>query len=112
MLRQLVLASFLHGVYEFYVWVSRGSRFYDSVGVKSLKNQMSEAKNFNSWRRLAVALDTLEGNDAWKAEKESPVYDYKRIDHRISLYKAIILCLTCLERFKPTLYAFTAIPRA
>jgi len=34
-----------------------------------------QAETFDEWRAAAVALDALEGNNAWKEEDESPDYD-------------------------------------
>jgi TAG lipase / steryl ester hydrolase / phospholipase A2 / LPA acyltransferase len=37
-----------------------------------------------TWRGAAEELDKIEGNNAWKANPESPLYDYKLIQSRLT----------------------------
>lgn len=43
---------------------------------------MKAAYSYASWRAAALELDEVEGNDAWKADAESPHYDHELVrDH-------------------------------
>ena len=44
--------------------------------------KMKESVNYEEWIEYAKSLDKLQGHDVWKHEKESPYYDYQRIEHR------------------------------
>ncbi|KAF2089189.1 putative esterase of the alpha-beta hydrolase superfamily, partial [Saccharata proteae CBS 121410] len=55
--------------------------------------RMRDAANFEEWRKAASELDELEGNNAWKLEKESPEYDVDLVEARLTqLDEARISC--------------------
>ncbi|KAF2643353.1 patatin-domain-containing protein [Massarina eburnea CBS 473.64] len=45
--------------------------------------RLKEAESYEDWTAAVTELDTLEGNDAWKLEDESPEYDYALLKTRL-----------------------------
>ncbi|EOD48896.1 putative patatin family protein [Neofusicoccum parvum UCRNP2] len=45
--------------------------------------RLQNAENYNDWHRAAAELDELEGNNAWKQERESSEYDYELVEARL-----------------------------
>ncbi|KAF2270934.1 patatin-domain-containing protein, partial [Lojkania enalia] len=45
--------------------------------------RMRNAEKYEEWETAATELDTLEGNDEWKFEDESPEYDYVLVATRL-----------------------------
>jgi hypothetical protein len=73
-------------VYEVYVWSFKGEHFYDSDSVKSVKKQMEMAGSYREWKRLALALDSLQDGDKWKDTNDSTEFDHRKVQQRISLF--------------------------
>jgi TAG lipase / steryl ester hydrolase / phospholipase A2 / LPA acyltransferase len=48
-----------------------------------LLQRLRNASDLSAWRDTAEELDVLEGNDAWKADPVSPLYDYHLLQSRL-----------------------------
>ncbi len=44
---------------------------------------LDTATTYDEWCRAAVALDRLEGKDAWKLDPKSPDYDFELLSSRL-----------------------------
>ena len=53
-----------------------------------LRKQLARAKDYASWRRLALELDTHAGLDAWKSNRVSPHYQHTLIAQRLEHLQA------------------------
>ncbi|CAG8620843.1 10083_t:CDS:10, partial [Paraglomus occultum] len=69
-----------------------------------LRDELWQATTYQEWENKARELDVMLGNDVWKANPRSPYYDYKLIEHRLSLLRedrkkqdvmAVIYLLRC-----------------
>lgn len=59
---------------------------------KRLAERLRDLDNtgdYRSWKQVAVELDTLEGNDAWKQDDTSDEYDHLLIKERIALMREL-----------------------
>lgn len=43
---------------------------------------MIETKTYDEWVEIAKSLDFIEGNEGWKNNKVSNLYNYKKIENR------------------------------
>ena len=50
---------------------------------------MLQVKSSQEWEEYAKLLDLLEGLNEWKLHKESPYYDYERIESRLLMMKQL-----------------------
>lgn len=64
--------------------------FNSSIGYEkaNLEKKMASAESYEEWLDLALELDELDGNNAWKADKVSPDYDYELIEARMKQLKS------------------------
>lgn len=51
--------------------------------LKRLHRQLERANNYEEWKELAIALDQLSGDEAWKEQESSNMYDYAEIKLRL-----------------------------
>lgn len=52
---------------------------------------MNRASSYKEYERLGLVLDRLQGKEAWKKEKVSPIYDWQRIESRLENMRALRL---------------------
>jgi predicted acylesterase/phospholipase RssA len=48
-----------------------------------------QATNYADWYAAATELDSLEGRDAWRLQKESEHYDYRLLDSRVRILRRL-----------------------
>jgi TAG lipase/steryl ester hydrolase/phospholipase A2/LPA acyltransferase len=51
---------------------------------REIINRMHNAVNFTTWKRAALDLDRLNGDDTWRTVDESSFYDHKLLRKRIA----------------------------
>jgi len=56
----------------------------------ALRHKMKKAPTYNDWAHLARELDVVVGNEAWKADKQSPFFDYKLIEQKTNLFAELM----------------------
>ncbi len=54
---------------------------------KKLRKTIDNAQTYDEYKDACELLDELTGNNVWKAEVESPFYDYELIQHRLDSMK-------------------------
>lgn len=52
--------------------------------ISYLRKEMDSATDFASWRKNALELDLLEGNEAWKRDPVSPHFQHQMIQQRLA----------------------------
>jgi predicted acylesterase/phospholipase RssA len=50
---------------------------------------LAEATCYEDWRKAALVLDHLDGQEKWRQEPESPDYDYKLLASRVKLLRQL-----------------------
>lgn len=50
---------------------------------------MDKAPNYPEFEKLGMMLDKLKGKDVWKANKESSLYDWPRIEEKIKVLQKL-----------------------
>eukprot|EP01126_Amoeba_proteus_P050322 TRINITY_DN5935_c0_g1_i5.p1 TRINITY_DN5935_c0_g1~~TRINITY_DN5935_c0_g1_i5.p1 ORF type:complete len:470 (+),score=65.14 TRINITY_DN5935_c0_g1_i5:729-2138(+) len=55
-----------------------------ATDIALVEEKMREATTYKSWKMTAELLDHLKGNDEWKNDPESDLYDYRLIEERYS----------------------------
>jgi TAG lipase / steryl ester hydrolase / phospholipase A2 / LPA acyltransferase len=56
--------------------------------ITATRTLMENATGFDDWRTHALALDTLEGHDAWKRDPVSPHYQHDMVEQRLTRLRA------------------------
>jgi TAG lipase / steryl ester hydrolase / phospholipase A2 / LPA acyltransferase len=51
--------------------------------IRHLKQQQDQAVNQDEWMDLAERIDNIQGNDVWRSDASSPLYERDRISARI-----------------------------
>ncbi|CAO3599834.1 unnamed protein product [Absidia cylindrospora] len=64
-------------------WIKTWHRINDNRPESKLSRQLSNANNYDDWCDKAIELDRLLGNDSWKQQARSKLYDYKLITSRM-----------------------------
>ncbi len=57
------------------------------VKISASKSQLSKAKSYKEWQKIALELDEKFGHDKWKEEDRDPNYDFRRIRERLDMLK-------------------------
>ena len=58
-------------------------------GVRQLKKEMQIATDFQSWKSLALKLDSTLGHEKWKQNPVSKDYDYRLIARNLNSLKSL-----------------------
>ncbi|MDO4222418.1 MAG: DUF3336 domain-containing protein [Acinetobacter sp.] len=53
--------------------------------IQQLKQQLKESQSYAEWQKIALKLDQLTEQQAWKSDNSSPYFDAKLISHRLQL---------------------------
>lgn len=51
--------------------------------IRNLQQQQDEASSQDEWMDLAERIDNIQGNDVWRSDNSSPLYEENRISARI-----------------------------
>ncbi len=57
--------------------------------IRDVRRALDNAVDYDSWHQAAMELDRLEGYDEWRANPESPDYDYELIADRLTLLRRL-----------------------
>jgi len=61
-----------------------------SKEIEELEVALSQATTYQSWKKIALKLDALKGNEEWKATPSGALYDHQLISDRLKSLKASI----------------------
>jgi TAG lipase/steryl ester hydrolase/phospholipase A2/LPA acyltransferase len=61
----------------------QADKIEDVETIATLRKKLDQATTYEEWRRIALKLDELAGNEKWKRDNESTIFDYKLIESRL-----------------------------
>ncbi|KAH6574296.1 hypothetical protein BASA60_005586 [Batrachochytrium salamandrivorans] len=75
------ITAFATMIYQ--LWILASFYFHSPHPGEDLERRLAAATSYDEWRCIALELDILNGNQAWKATQDTSLYDHKLIYTRL-----------------------------